>query len=433
MSNDRDYDMGRLNRRDRLEYPMCEDEPSDAAYQPILDTAYAFKYEKNLRLGNVYDLLEQNKHLDMSLYQKVRTEFLFAEYFMEVDSELDARGVPDYERDQDPVGKAIEHYRLAADIAWEIPDRALYAQLKILESDVCYFSHPYRNRYRRAFESARQALDAWTSLPNRNLTSDMMFAFKLGDAVGVRGQMVTEDAEAVRGLDYASLMLYHLQERSDVDAAEYAHDGLILDWNWVFLYYTMGLYRQSFKNARETRRKGPDLNEPKNRSRHQRLIASIMLASAEEGQIGDYSRNRLLAAGERAIDEAYRWSQVTKDEGEDDRAGYAMILLSEAKWMGISRKVDGRTKKIEQAAEIATLRNDPLLLGQVEIAWGDEYVFQNLSRFSKQKAKEAEIHYRDAIAMLTDVQALSLARIAQRRLDRFISGQIHSPRKRTGA
>lgn len=101
--------------------------------------------------------------------------------------------------------------------------------------------------------------------------------------------------------------------------------------------------------------------------------------------------------------------------------------------MGISRKVGGRTKKIEQAAEIATLRNDPLLLGQVEIAWGDEYVFQNLLRFSKQKAREAEKHYRDAIEMLTDVEALSLARIAQRRLDRFISGQIHPPRKRTGA
>ena len=185
----------RLDRRDRLVYALCADELSAIpAYQLILDEAYAHKNKKRRKLGKVYRLLMRNKRLPMSPYQRIRTEYLTAEYYRELDRELDTRGVSEAEREDDPLGQAADHYRCAAEIADEIADGALVAQLKALESRACYGSHPTRRRYRRAFETAKEALDAWRALPRRDVTSDIIFGFNLGDAVGVRGQLVAEDA-----------------------------------------------------------------------------------------------------------------------------------------------------------------------------------------------------------------------------------------------
>src|SRR5512146_1931656 len=314
-----------MDRRDRLNYPSCEDEssaPAFDAYQLVLDAAYAHKNKKRRKLGKVYQLLMRNKRLPMSSYQRIRTDYLIAEYYGELDRELDTRGVPEVEREDDPLGQAADHYRRAAEIADEIADGALVAQLKALESAACFFSHPTRRRYRRAFASAQVALNTWLKLSPRESTDDMTYSFQPGDALGVRGQMVTEDTEAFRGLDHAAHILYKRQGRPDLDPKQYANDDLFLYWDWTLLYFTMGYFRQAFKNARETRKKGRDLFSSKDRVRFQCLVADIVLACAEEGKIGDYFRYspvRLLAASERAIDEAYHWAQVCKENSEEDR------------------------------------------------------------------------------------------------------------------
>jgi len=161
LSDDQNYHVAysvRLDRRDRLDYASCADESSvDLAYQLILDEAYAHKSKKRRKLGKVYRLLMRNRHFQMSPYQRIRTEYLIAEYYRELDLELDKLGVPEAEREDDPLGQAADHYRAAAEIAGSIEDGALVAQLKALESRRCYGSHPTRRRYRRAFEAAKAA------------------------------------------------------------------------------------------------------------------------------------------------------------------------------------------------------------------------------------------------------------------------------------
>ena len=408
-----------LERRDRTKHPYCVGEPRnpDPTFQAILDQAYALIDEH--RIEEVYPLLMQHTHLASLPYQETRSEFLFGEYFVAADRELDEQHVPYHERDQNFLGQAADHYARAAAIAWEIPDVALYAQLKALESRACYFSHPRDKRYRRAFEAARRALDAWEQLPDRKIATDMSFGFKLGDLLSVAAGMVGEDGEAVRGMEYAAHRLFELQHRPDADLAQYANDELFLDWDWTYLFYTTGHYRHAFKKARETRKEGRGLFTAANRVRFQIHIADIMLACAEEGQVGDYSRVRLLAASERAIGEAYDWELTCQKNGEEDRAAHAMLLLSEAKWMGLSRKVKERIAKIDEAQRIADSLDDALLLGRVEIAWGDEHAFQFAKRPSNRNRVRAEYHYDRAIKMLNDVEAQCLARTAQQRLERF--------------
>jgi hypothetical protein len=423
VSEDQNYALNykvRLDRRDRLEYAVCADEPSaDPVYQSILDAAYAHKHKKRRKLGRVFRLLTRNRHLSMSSYQRVRTEYLLAEYYVEVDHELDRRGVPEGEREDDPFGQAANHYARAAEVAGEIPDGALVAQLKALESRVSIRSHPSRKRYYRAFEAAKVALDAWMLLPPRDLTSDKTFGFKLGDAVGVCGEMVAEDAEAVRGLEFAALMLYQLQESQDGDPAQYANDDLFLDWDWAVLFYSTGQYRLAFKKVREIKKRAGDLLTIQNRARFQRFIACIMLACVEEGKVGDYSRARLMAAGSRALAEAMQWWQVGKDLGKEDRTAYALIMLAEAKWLALNHESDNRMPRIEEAAEIALVRDDILLAAQVEAARGDEAAFQHRVRPSRNVLADAEKHYREAIAMLEDVEAFGLARDVRLRLERL--------------
>jgi len=251
----------------------------------------------------------------------------------------------------------------------------------------------------------------------------MTYGFILGDALGVYGQAVAQDGDAVGGLDYAAQKLFDLHDRPDLDAQRYANDELFLDWGWTFLYYTMGHYRQAFQAALRTRRKGRDLFKTQNRARFQWLIASIMLECAEEGGVGDFSYNRLMAASDKALDEGYVWIEKGKEEGREDRATYAMLLLAEAKWMGMSKyprvPPKERIAKIEKAQRIATERDDILLLGQVETAWGDEYAFQYAAHPTQEGKEAAAEHYRAAIAMLEGVEAFSLARIARRRLARL--------------
>jgi hypothetical protein len=131
----------------------------------------------------------------------------------------------------------------------------------------------------------------------------------------------------------------------------------------------------------------------------------------------------LLAASDLAIGEAYKWEKVCQKNGEDDRAAHALILLAEAKWMGMSRKPrtapEDRIAKIEEAQRIATERDDVLLLGQIEIAWGDEFATQFARRPARWKRERVEQHYNRAIEMLRDVEAECLARTAEQRLELF--------------
>jgi hypothetical protein len=437
LSDDQNYHVTysvRLDRRDRLDYPSCADEPSaDADYQLILDVAYAHKNKKRRKLGKVYRLLMRNKRLPMAPYQRVRTEYLIAEYFRELDRELDKHGVPEIDREDDPLGQAVDHYCRAAEIADEIADGALVAQLKAFESRACYGSHPTRRRYRRAFEAAKAALDAWMALSRRDVTIDMTFGFHLGDAVGVRGQLVAEDTEAVRGLEYAAWMLHEIRERGDGTLAQYANDDLFLDWDWAVLYHSVGQYRLAFRKARATKKKGAALFTIQNRARFQCFVARIMLSCVEEGEVGDYSRARLMAAASAALAEAKYWWQVGKDQGQEDRAAYAMMLLAAAKWLALNNETDGRIPRIEEAQAIATARADILLMGQVEIAWGDEYAVQHRARPARKKLEAAEKHYHNAIAMLEDVEALSLARIARLRLERLSQHPTRRPARRKAA
>ena len=417
--HDKSQDADTLERRDRLDHPSCEGEPvnPDATYQLILDQAYDLK--NNGMIPAMRDLLTQSAHLPKLPLQEVRGEYLFAEYFTALEQQLDAQHVPERERPHDFLGKAADHYARAAEIARNIPDLALAAQLKARESKTCYFSHPRHRRYRRAFAAAREALEAWQALPDRKIATDWEYGFKLGDLLGLCAGLLGEDTEAVRGLDYAARCLFELQHRPDADPAQYANDELFLDWDWTYMFFATGHYRHAFKKALQTRKKGHDLFTTRNRARFQAHIAGIMLACAEEGQVGDYSRARLLAASDRAIFEAYEWVEVCKKIGQQDRAAYAMILLADAQSMGLAGIVRDRVAKIEEAQRIATELDDILLLGRVEIARGDE----NALRFAQQPSgdlkERVERNYQQAIAMLEDVGVMGLARRARSRRERF--------------
>jgi hypothetical protein len=110
-----------------------------------------------------------------------------------------------------------------------------------------------------------------------------------------------------------------------------------------------------------------------------------------------------------------------------------MIKLAAAKWLALNNETDGRIQRIEEAEAIAIARADILLLGQVETAWGDELAFQHRARPARKKLEAAEKHYRDAIAMLEDVEAFSLARVAWLRLERLSHPPTRCPAQRKAA
>ena len=80
-----------------------------------------------------------------------------------------------------------------------------------------------------------------------------------------------------------------------------------------------------------------------------------------------------------------------------------------------------RSAKLKEATKRASavLDRNPLLFGRVEIAWGDEYAFRNLRRKSEKSVETARGHYLRAYSRLRDVEALGLARIANKRLVRL--------------
>ena len=423
-----------LLRRDRHLQAFCEGEPEtfDPTFQAILEQAYWLKEEG--RTSEIYSLLVEHAHLPSSSYQETRTNYLFGEYYAAMEQELDKQEIPEHERQQDYLGKAADHYARAADIAREIPDMALCAQLKAMECKVCYFSHPNRKRYRRALEAAKAALEAWKQLPDRMIATDMEVGFTLGDLLATCAQLVGDDVEAVQGLNYARQCLKDVQNRPDCDVVRYANNELFLDWNLTYLDISNGRYREAFKKAREMRKRGLELLTNRNRARFQYHIANIMLAYASDGGIGDYSLMRLVAASERATTDAYKWDEAARRVGKGDRATRALILLAEARWMALKEKPrtkqSERTAKIEEALQIALLLDDTLLLGQVEIAWGDEYAVQWARRPSEAKKRRVEMHYLRAMATFEQVDALSLARIARTRLEQFRnppSGQSGQP------
>lgn len=406
-----------IDRRDRLEYASCADEPRkepfDPDFQLVLDEAYAAKQDEGRKLGEVYTRLEQNQHLPMSPHQRIRTEYLAGEYYRDLDAELDAGGASTAQRDRPLLAEAADHFRQAAEVAQQIRDWALYAQLKYHESNACIAADP--KQLRRAFETIRDALEKWRKLPDRDLTSDILFEFTLADNLGLRAQVVAEDKVAVDGLDRAALMLHRLNGRQDVDAVRYANDELFIDWDWATIYVSQGRYRQAFKSAMKARRKGKDLLECINRVRLQRFIGAILLFCAEEGQQEDYSPGRLLAAAAGAIDDAYSLLKQC-----DDERGHVLALLADAKLLGLLHKpINDRVAKIEEAQRIASKLDDPAVFAQIGVAWGDEYAFQG----KKEQAREA---YNAVVNDMTKYGFLELARIAQRRIER-LDWQTTSP------
>jgi hypothetical protein len=368
-----------IDRRDRLEHPMCADEPSRPEFldfQPILYEMYAF--------------LDQNKRLRLSPYQKVRVEYLFGWYY----------------EAQKFLGEAADHYRRGAKVAQQIPDWALCAQLKHMESRACTVVD-HDKQYYRAFEAARGAWEAWRKLPYRDLTEDVRFEFTLADTVGVTAIRVAEYQVAVDSMERAGVLLHRLQGRPDVNVKHYANDDLFLTWDWVTLYMGMGDYRQAFKRILQTRRKAKDLLDPINRARLQWFIAFIALGCAEQGPVKGFTRRRLLVVAGTAIDGAYE--ELRKC---DDKGGNLLALLAEAKLLGLLRITGERTDKIKQAEVLAHALDDPVAMGQVNIAWGDEFVFQG----NKRRARE---FYRKVERDMTQVGFLELARVAQQRIARL--------------
>ncbi len=397
--------------RNRLSKAWFPDERVDGfeRYQVILFQAYDLKEAGTL--GDARRLLQQNTLLPKSLYQKARTEYILAEYYKERDrlrkrsNRTDRSHQP---RQKSYFGKASEHFSLAAQAAKQVPDWALFAQLKAFESKVCYSDVPHQ--FLRAFAASRDALKAWRLLPDRDLTSDLRDGFVLAEELAVSAQFVAEDQVAVEALDWAAFLLHRLRECPDYDVAQYANDDLYLSWDWAYLYHTLGHFRQAFASALKTRRKGDDLLQPINRGRLQYLIASIANDCVEEGEVGGYSRNRLLNVAEAAILLAYELTQA-----RGDTPGYALVLITDAKWLALKHNSKGRIAKIAEAEKIAIDSHDELLLGQVEIAWGDEFAFQNLARPSARKVRLAREWYQKAEQRLSALEAFNLARQARRR------------------
>lgn len=396
------------HRHDRLSKSSFPDEPLAGyeSYQEALDQAYEFKQLGDL--SGARTLLEQNEGLPKSPYQEARTEYIFA---LECRARAELGNHAVAQGQQTPLGEAAYYYAQAAEAAKKTRDWALFAHLKHFESAARYGDVPHQ--FLGAFAAGRDALKAWQLLPDSDDTADLTYGFILAEDVGVKAQFVAEVQTAVEALEWAAILLSRRRDHED-DAQQFANDDVYLFWDWALLGQTLGHYRLAFANALKTRRKGKVLVRPINEGRLQYLIASIACDCAEEGEVGGYSLQRLLNVAEKAIYEALELTQA-----RDDRSGYAMVLLVEAKWMGLKRIRDGRLSKIEEAEKIATDSGDLLLLGQVEIAWGDEFAFQNRARHTPRKVRIAKDWYEKAEQRLTALEALNLASLARRQLDRL--------------
>lgn len=409
------------DRRDRLndEQGWCPDEPSQPVFldfQRILDQAYTFK--KDGRLDQVYMLLTNptNRRLPVSYYQIARAEYLLGECLRTQDAlgDVPKRRAEEISPDPDVTGlegqqpllaRVADHFCRGAAAAQQLPDWALYAQLKHLESAACMSVDP--KQLRRAFEAAVAALKAWRRLPIRYLACDDHFEFRLAEAVGLRAQIVAEFDIATDALERAAVLLQRLLQDPDADGERLANDDTWLDWDWAVLDLAKGNPKVALGRVLRTRRKGGLLFNPSDRVRLARLIAVIALDCVEIGGVESYSRKRLLNVADAEICEAYRFL-----ESCDDEQVHAMVLLADARLLGLFKVDEDRVGKIEEARQIAEKLSDAALGAQVDVAWGDEYRLQG----KKRRAREC---YQKAMDDMTKMDFLELARIAQQRLDRL--------------
>ena len=392
---------GMIDRRDRMDLPFCEDEPSlpgTRRYQRVIDHGYRLlnqqkEYEKKEKEHKEGQRRRKPKKPPLpTLYQQVRIEHLIGKYY----------------QSQNMLIEAAEHFRRAAELAKQIPDLALYAQLKLMESHACA-NDDHNRQFYRAFEAASDAWDAWRKLPARNLTDDIHFAFELADTLGISAVRVAEFQAAVDSMVQASILLLKLQGRPDVRADQYTNDDLFLHWDWATVSMGIGDYRQAFRRIVQTRNRGRDLLKPINRARLERLIAVIAMGCAEQGGIEEHLIGRLLVIADKAITAAY---VELRQPDVDDPGGMMLTLLAEAKLQGMLKRPDKRVENIKKAEVIAATLNDPVASGQVDLAWGDEYAFQG-------KRREAKVFYHKVDKEMTEVGFLELALIAQQRLDRL--------------
>lgn len=419
---DREIYANLMDRRDRMndENVWCADEPSLPElldFQRILDRAYV--HYKNGKLYNAYLLLTKpaTRRLRASYYQVARAEYLIGRYFaarsaardkvkrkQPSSTSINKIEIPPQEK-RSLLAEAADHYCRGAAAAKQIPDWALYAQLKSNESAVCMSVDP--KQLRRAYHAAVEALEAWRKLPIRDLAEDDHFEFSLADAVGLRAQIVAEDKIAMDALERAEDLLNDLSARRDIDTKRIANSAVFLDWDWAVIYKAQGNYRGAFKRILQCRKKSRDLANPINGGRLHRFIAVIAMACADDGGIAEYSKARLLNAAERAIGDAFQHTQR-----RDDEQGYALICLADARCLALINVRENRIAKIQEAEAIAQKLNDTALLGQVGIAWGDEYACQG-------KKKQARECYEAVIAEMSKFDFLELARFAQQRLKRL--------------
>lgn len=407
ITNGIDYSHAKKNdKRNRTAHAHCADEPDNhvlKAFQQHLDSAYGYKKEKRLDLAK--RLLDQHniRQLPVSLYQIARAEFLIGLYHAE----------------QGDLAQAANYYSHAAEAARRVPDWALFAQLKDMESSACSGANP--KQYFRAFEAAQQALAAWRALPNHRRTVHDQFEFRLADGAATRAITVDKFDVAISALRRADRLLTTIQGRSDANSLKFANDRIFLNWTWSVAYLYQGNLKRAFAYAKKIRETGQDLLNPINRVRLPRYIALIALESVDAGIAQDRSRKRLLNAADTAILEAYENLEAYKSlEKVDDTIGRALILLAEARWLGLAKPEDKpaeeiqkeRIAKIERAEELAANDKSREIREHVKLAWGDEFRFQG-------KFDEARECYEQVKEEMTSIEFLELARAAQVRLDRL--------------
>lgn len=397
--------------RNRLLYSRCDDEPSVYGFQEFqdaLDAAYKLKDAGPEAIVAAYTELEEHANAPQTTYQAIRREYLNGEYYRYLD-QLDKTHDRIGPR-QDDLGRAANHFEQGARLAKSVHDWALVEQLKSMERAVCLGSKLARKRFRRAYTSAREALAAWHKLPVLDDTLFRLHHFELTDSLAGIAEAVGEHREAFEALEYAGVIFSLVQDRPDLDTLAYRRYLMYLDWGWATLYWSLGFDRLAFRHMRLARHHSRDGLSAINQVRLPHLNATIALDCAENSKtlnISGYSRERLLAIADAALDDAFaHW------EACNDRAGYALTLLAEAKWLGLKNRTDGRIEKIEEARAIALEVNDLGLLAKGDIALGDEYAF-------RRKTKSARECYLRAERRMTDVGFEEIARVARRRLARL--------------
>lgn len=415
--------------RFRLSQPSFPDEPNKGfeSYQDIVDLAYHLKDQN--KFDELFYLLTANSNLRRSFYQSARTEFLIALYYQNQDLQ---NSTPMDLQEDDPLGEAANHFKLGAEAAARIPDWPLHAELKFRESGACYGSYPLRKRYLRAFAAAEEALRAWRKAPVVNNPNYIEYEFNLADALGGCAYFVAKDEVAVTAFNRAAVLLQRFHKHDDVDPAKYQKDSFFLHWDWAAVLQSIGDYARALKRALKARDLSDDSPDLRNYGRVNAIIAEIALDCLDGGIVWrGYTPPRLLAIADEASEKALAASRAAGDQ-----AGYTLAQLVRARFLRMKERDAKEAKKerlgmLEEALAYATsiASKDPLLLGRVEIAWGDEYAWRNLQRHSNKSLEKAREFYQKAAERLTDVQAFGVARIALKRLEGLPPPEPGRPRQ----